>query len=41
LNGYDFEAPEDDLVEMIYGVARSEPEKSDVALFLRKWMRKK
>lgn len=22
LNGYDFEAPEDDLVEMVYGVAR-------------------
>ena len=40
LNGYDFEAPEDDLVEMVYGIARSELDKSDVALFLRKWSRK-
>jgi death-on-curing protein len=35
LNGYDFEAPEDDLVEMVYGIARSEFEKSDVVLFMR------
>jgi hypothetical protein len=35
LNGYDFEPLEDDLAEMVYGIARSELEKSDVALFLR------
>jgi death-on-curing protein len=40
LNGYDFDAPEDDLVEMVYGVARSEVEKADVALFMRRWGRK-
>ena len=40
LNGYDFEAPEDDLVEMVYGVARSELEKMDVAVFMRRWVRK-
>jgi death on curing protein len=40
LNGYDFEAPEDDLVDMVYGVARSEVEKSAVALFMRRWSRK-
>ncbi|WP_245153395.1 hypothetical protein [Chlorobaculum sp. 24CR] len=41
LNGYDFKAPEDDLVEMVYGVARSEVEKADVALFMRKLGRKR
>ncbi|ACF12094.1 death-on-curing family protein [Chlorobaculum parvum NCIB 8327] len=41
LNGYDFEAPEDDLVEMVYGVARSEVEKMDVVLFLRRWGRRR
>jgi death on curing protein len=39
LNGYDFKAPEDDLGEMVYGVARSEVEKTDVALFMRSWSR--
>jgi len=41
LNGYDFEAPEDDLVEMVYGVARSEIEKMDVAVFMRRWSGKR
>jgi death-on-curing protein len=41
LNGYDFEAPEDDLVEMVYGVARNEVEKMDVAVFMRRWVRKR
>ncbi|UWX58711.1 type II toxin-antitoxin system death-on-curing family toxin [Chlorobaculum sp. MV4-Y] len=41
LNGYDFEAPEDDLVEMVCGVARSELEKTDVALFMRMWSGKR
>jgi death-on-curing protein len=41
LNGYDFKAPEDDLVEMVYGVARSELEKTDVALFMKGWSGKR
>jgi death-on-curing protein len=40
LNGYLFEAPEDDFSEMVYGVARSELNKADIAIFLRKWCRK-
>ena len=40
LNGYDFEAPEDDFVEMVYDVARSEVEKFDVVLFMRRWSEK-
>ena len=34
LNGYDVESPEDDLAEISYAVARSELEKSDIALFM-------
>ena len=41
LNEYAFEAPEDDLVEMVYGVARREVEKADVALFMRRWSGKR
>jgi death-on-curing protein len=41
LNGCAFEAPEDDLVEMVYGVARSELEKMDVAVFMRRWGRRR
>ena len=40
LNGYDFESPEDDFAEMVSGAARSELDKTDVALFMRKWARK-
>lgn len=37
LNGYDFDAPEDDLAEMVIGVADSQLKKSDVTHFIRKW----
>jgi death-on-curing protein len=37
LNGYDFEAPEDDLAETVLAVARGELDKADVAVFLRHW----
>jgi death-on-curing protein len=37
LNGYDFEAPEEDLAEMVLAVARGELDKADVAVFLRRW----
>lgn len=37
LNGYDFNAPEDDFAEMVLSTARGELDKADVALFLRKW----
>jgi death-on-curing protein len=37
LNGYDFEAPEDDLAETVPAVARGELDKADVAVFLRRW----
>jgi death-on-curing protein len=39
LNGYDVEAPEEDLAEMVPAVARGEREKSDVAVFIRRWSR--
>lgn len=41
LNGYDFKAPEDDFVEMVYGVARNEVDKMDVAVFMRRWVSKR
>jgi len=37
LNGYDFHAPEEDFAEMVLSVARSELDKADVAVFLRRW----
>lgn len=37
LNGYDFEAPQDDLAEMVLGVARGELDKAEVAVFIRRW----
>ena len=37
LNGYDFDAPEEDLAEMVLSVARGELDKADVAVFLRRW----
>ncbi|TAL17110.1 type II toxin-antitoxin system death-on-curing family toxin [bacterium] len=37
LNGYDFNAPEDDFAEMVLSTARGELDKADVAVFLRKW----
>jgi death-on-curing protein len=39
LNGYDFNAPEDDFAEMVLAVARGELDKADVAVFIRHWSR--
>ncbi|BCR05310.1 death-on-curing protein [Desulfuromonas versatilis] len=40
LNGHDFEAPEDDLAEIVLGVARGERDKAEVAVFLRRWAKR-
>lgn len=40
LNGYHFDAPENDFAEMVLAVAKGEISKSDVALFIRKWAKK-
>jgi death-on-curing protein len=37
LNGYDFDAPEDDLADMVLDVARGITGKADVAVFFRRW----
>ena len=37
LNGFDFTAPEDDLVEMVLAVARDEMDKAQVAVCIRSW----
>ncbi|HPA58273.1 MAG TPA: type II toxin-antitoxin system death-on-curing family toxin [Synergistales bacterium] len=37
MNGYDFNAPEEDLAEMVLAVARGETNKADVAVFMRLW----
>ena len=37
LNGFDFHSPEDDFAEMVLAVARGEINKSQVAVFVRKW----
>lgn len=39
LNGYDFDAPEDDFAEMVLAVARGELDKAEVAVFIRRWSR--
>lgn len=39
LNGFDFDAPEDDLAEMVLSVARGELDKADVAVFIRRHTR--
>ena len=36
LNGYDFDAPEDDFAEMVLAVARGTIEKAEVAVFIRR-----
>jgi len=40
LNGYDFDAPEDEFVEMVLSVARSELDKADVAIFIHRCSKK-
>jgi death-on-curing protein len=37
LNGYDFDAPEDDFVDMVLAVARGEQDKAEVVVFIRRW----
>jgi death-on-curing protein len=39
LNGFDFDASEDDLAETVLSVARSERDKADVAVFIRRFTR--
>jgi len=39
LNGFDFDAPEDDFAEMVLAVARGELGKPDVAVFIRRFTR--
>lgn len=39
LNGFDFDASEDDFAEMVLSVARSERDKTDVAVFIRRFTR--
>jgi death-on-curing protein len=40
LNGYDFDAPEDDLAGMVMAVARGELDKAEVAVFIHPWTKK-
>jgi death on curing protein len=40
LNGYDFDAPENEFADMVMAVARGELGKVDVAIFIRRWSRK-
>jgi death-on-curing protein len=39
LNGFDFDAPEDDFAEMVLAVARGDIDKADVAVFIRRHTR--
>lgn len=38
LNGFDVNAPEDELAEKVLAVARGEMEKAQVAVFIRGWL---
>ena len=37
LNGYEFTAPEKELEEIVFAIARGEMSKADIAIFVRKW----
>lgn len=39
LNGYEFDAPEEDFAELVLAVARGELDKAQVAMFIRRWCR--
>lgn len=39
LNGYDFDAPEDDFADMVLTVARGKMSKAEVAGFIYRWSR--
>jgi death on curing protein len=40
LNGYDFDAPEDEFAEMVINVAEGKLKKADVAVFIQCWAKK-
>ena len=40
LNGYEFAAPENELTEIVFALARGEVTKADIAIFVRKWTSK-
>jgi len=40
LNGYVFEAPEDNFAEIVLSVARGELDKAEVAVFIHRWAEK-
>ena len=37
LNGYEFTAPEKELAEIVFALARGEMAKADITIFVRKW----
>jgi death-on-curing protein len=37
LNGYDFNAPEDEFAEMVLSVAEGKLSKPEIAIFIRRW----
>ncbi len=37
LNGYEFTAPEKELAEIVFALARGEVSKADITIFVRKW----
>lgn len=37
LNGYEFDAPEEEFAELVMSVARGELDKADVAVFIHRW----
>ncbi len=39
LNGFDFDAPEDDFADMVLDVAQGKLDKADVAVFIRRFTR--
>ena len=40
MNGYSFNAPEDDFAEMILSVADGKLDKAEIAVFMRRWSKK-
>ena len=41
LNGFDFKAPEEELADLVFCVAKGDLDKTDVVVFLRRWAVKK
>jgi death-on-curing protein len=40
MNGYSFDASEDDFAEMVLSVAKGELDKAEIAVFIRQWSKK-